>query len=467
MAYATTNPATGEIMQSFPNISDGDLNAVLDRAQAAYVDWRVRPVAERAQIVSSAAAAMRADSDRLAGLITLEMGKLLAQAKGEVELAAAIMDYYAARAEAYLKPEALPESPGSIVETKPLGIILAVEPWNYPLYQLARVAGPQLMVGNVVICKHASSTPQCAQAFADILVTAGAPEGVYANVYADFDQIGRLVDDPRVRGVTVTGSERAGAIVAERAGKNMKKSILELGGNDPLIVLDDAPVETTVDNVIWGRMNNTGQSCIASKRVIVIGKARGAEFLAAITERMKALVPGDPADGATTLGPLSSESAVDGLVKQIAEAKDHGATIVLGGGRMDRPGFYLEATILTDIDPANPAYTQELFGPALSFYVVDTEEEAIELANATPFGLGGSVFTADLDRGRRVADGIDSGMVFVNNPTWTSPEQPFGGVKNSGYGRELSMLGFGEFVNKKLVSVSAVGAAPPGLDHAG
>jgi succinate-semialdehyde dehydrogenase/glutarate-semialdehyde dehydrogenase len=242
---------------------------------------------------------------------------------------------------------------------------------------------------------------------------------------------------------------------------------MELGGSDALIVLPDAPIEPTLDNALWGRMNNTGQSCVAAKRVIVVGKERGEIFLNGLIKRMGALRVGDPNDPATSLGPVSSENAMKGLLKQIETAKAGGAKVVLGGGRVQRPGYYVEATILTEIDEHNPIYRQELFGPVLSFYVVDSEDQAVRLANATPFGLGGSVFTADIEHGKQVARQIESGMVFVNHPTWTAPELPFGGVKNSGYGRELSELGFGEFVNRKLVSVSPVGAPPPAVSQGG
>jgi succinate-semialdehyde dehydrogenase / glutarate-semialdehyde dehydrogenase len=417
--------------------------------------------------VKAAAAKLRENAEHFAQLVTLEMGKLIEQARGEVALSANILDYYASKADEYLKPQSIPEAPGSYVETKPIGVILAVEPWNFPYYQLARVAGPQLMVGNTLIVKHASNVPQCAAAFASLFESVGAPKGLYSNVYASADQVGRLIDDARVRGVTVTGSERAGAAVAERAGRNLKKSVMELGGSDPLIILEDAPVEPTLENAVWGRMNNTGQSCVASKRVIVVGRERGKVFLDGLVSRMGGLQAGDPSNPETTLGPVSSESAMHGLLSQIELAKKNGAQVAVGGGRVNRPGFFVEATVLTNIDKSNPIYVQELFGPVISFYVVDTEEEAVELANATPFGLGGSVFTSDISRGQLIADKIESGMAFVNHPTWTRPELPFGGVKNSGYGRELSELGFGEFVNKKLIAVSPVGSPPPGVSEAG
>jgi len=468
MTYATTNPATGEVEARFDFITDTAIASALDEAHDFYErDWRERPFAERAKIISAAASIMRAESDRLAELIVREMGKLLPQAKGEVELSANILDYFAQHAADYLKPRPLPESPGATAYPLPLGVLVAVEPWNFPYYQLARVAGPQLIVGNVLIVKHASNVPQCAAAFEDVLRRAGLPAAGYRNVYATADQVGGLIDDPRVRGVTLTGSEGAGSAVASRAGHNLKKSVLELGGSDPLIVLEDAPFEPTLENVIWGRMNNTGQSCVASKRLIVVGKDRGKQFLDGVAEKMAALKAGDPMDPHTTLGPVSSESAVLGLVKQVEAAEAAGATVVTGGKRIDRPGFYMEATVVTDIEEKNPLYLQEAFGPVLSVYVVENEAEALKVANAIPFGLGGSVFTSDLERGERIARQIESGMAFVNHPTWTAPELPFGGVKNSGYGRELSQYGFGEFVNMKLVAVSPVGSPPPGVSAAG
>jgi len=467
MTYQTIDPSTGELLRRFDEITDTDLEAAVAAAQAAYESWRTQPVASRAKILHAVAAKLREKADEYARCLTLEMGKLIAEARGEVSLSAAILDYYASHAEAYLQPKPLPEAPGNWVEALPLGIIFGVEPWNFPYYQLARVAGPQLMVGNVVMIKHAGNVPQSALAFARLFEDAGAPDGIYTNLFASFDQVARLIDDPRVRGVTVTGSERAGAAVAERAGRNLKKSVMELGGSDPLIVLEDAPLEPTLDNALWGRMNNTGQSCVAAKRIIVVGRKRGAEFLEGFKARMTALKPGNPFDAETTLGPVSSERAMQRLLEQIKAAKDAGARVALGGGRVNRPGFYVEATILTDIAMSNPIFRQELFGPVSSFYVVDSEDEAVALANATPFGLGGSVFTADLDHGRHLAARLESGMAFVNHPTWTAPELPFGGVKNSGYGRELSELGFGEFVNRRLLSISPVGSPPPGVDHGG
>ena len=430
MTYRTVTPATGETIRTFTDISDADLDDALETARSCYQDdWRHRPAADRARIVKAAAAELRASASEYARYVTVETGKLIGTSQAEVALSAAILDYYADRAETFLAPRELPESPGAVIETEPIGVILGIEPWNFPCYQLARVAGPQLMAGNVLVIKHAENVPQCALAFARLFERAGAPPGAYTNVFASIDQIGRVIEDPRIAGVTVTGSERAGSAVA---------------------------------GALFGRMFNTGQSCVSSKRIIVVGQERGAAFLRRFREGLGSLRAGDPADPGTTLGPLSSERALDLLLDQIRIATDGGAQVALGGNRIDRPGYYLEPTILTGISEKNPASVLEFFGPVASFYSVDTEADAIELANATPFGLGASVFTGDVDRGRRVASRIDSGMVFINQPAWTAPELPFGGVKNSGFGRELSELGFGEFVNRKLVNAAPAGSPPWG-----
>jgi succinate-semialdehyde dehydrogenase/glutarate-semialdehyde dehydrogenase len=463
MTYRTINPATGETVRTFGDISDADLDHAVEVARSCYAgDWRHRPVADRARIVKAAAAALRANAAEYAQYVTAEMGKLIGTSEAEVGLSAAILDYYADHAESFLAPRELPESPGAVIETEPIGVILGIEPWNFPYYQLARVAGPQLMAGNVLIVKHAENVPQCALAFARLFEQAGAPAGVYTNVFASIDQTGRLIEDPRIAGVTVTGSERAGSAVAERAGRSLKKAVMELGGSDPLIVLEDADLQHALAGALFGRMFNTGQSCVSSKRIIVVGQERGETFLRGFSEGLASLQAGDPADPGTTLGPLSSQKALDLLLEQIRVAKDGGAEVVLGGERIDRPGYYLQPTILRGIDGKNPASVLEFFGPVASFYVVDTEEAAIDVANATPFGLGASVFTGDVEAGRRVAGQIESGMVYINQPAWTAPEIPFGGIKNSGFGRELAELGFGEFVNRRLVNVAPAGAPPWG-----
>jgi succinate-semialdehyde dehydrogenase/glutarate-semialdehyde dehydrogenase len=453
--YQTINPATGELLKTYPEISNTEALSILSTAQTTYeTDWRLRPISSRAQLISKAASILRSKVEEYAHYITLEMGKLIDQARGEVLLSAAILDYYAQHGEEFLATTTFPDAPGSIVVSEPIGVILAVEPWNFPYYQLARVAGPQLVAGNVVICKHASNVPQCAIAFARLFEEAGAPAGVYSNILGSVSQVNLLIDDFRVRGVTLTGCEKAGKSVAARAGLNLKKVVLELGGSDPFVVLEDADLELALDQAEKGRMENTGQGCICSKRFIIVGKERGGIFLDGLVKKMGSVAAGDPFDPKTQLGPLVSEGALKGLLGQIEGAKDAGARIVLGGKQISRPGFYLEPTIITDITEDNPLYQEETFGPIASVYVVESEEEAIQLANATQFGLGSAVFSTDIEHAQQVARRIESGMVFINSAGLTSPELPFGGIKNSGFGRELSELGVGEFLNKKLIRVA-------------
>lgn len=461
MEYKTINPATGQLVKTFEGAKDHEIDAMIATAQGAFEsDWRHRSVADRSRIIAKAASILRDRAEEYAQTITREMGKRIAEARGEVTLSANILDYYAQRAHEFLAPQQLPDVSGAKVHTYPVGILLGIEPWNFPYYQIARVAAPQLMVGNVLILKHAENVPQSALAFARLFEEAGAPAGVYTNVFVSIEQVGRIIDDPRVRGVTLTGSERAGASVAERAGRNLKKVVLELGGNDAMIVLEDAPLEWAINTALIGRTLNCGQVCVGSKRIIVVGKQRGEAFLSGFKKAMTALQAGDPGDANTTLGPVSSERALDQLLEQIQRAVDAGAVIECGGHRIDREGFYIEPTILGNVNTSNPIYREELFGPIASFFVVQSEDEAIRLANDTQYGLGGSILTADLARGEQIAARIDSGMVFVNRPFATIPQLPFGGVKNSGFGRELSMAGFEEFVNKKLVTTDAVGTPP-------
>lgn len=337
----------------------------------------------------------------------------------------------------------------------PFGVLFGVQPWNFPYYQLTRFAAPNIMAGNVVMVKHASCVPQCAIAFEKLWRDAGAPPGLYTNLFISHDQVNQVIDDPRVKGVALTGSVEAGKLVAARAGSNLKKSTMELGGNDAFIVLEDADLDKAVEWGVWAKMNNTGQCCVAAKRFVIV-EALADKFMAKFQSVLSALTPGDPMDAATTLGPMSTEGALLKLLDQVKQAVDGGAKLVLGGGRIDRPGSYMQPTILTDIAPDNPAFRDELFGPVALFFRVKDEDAAVALANNSDFGLGASIFTRDEARGRRVADRIDTGMVFVNHPTWTAADLPFGGVKNSGYGRELSSMGIQEFVNKKLVRVAAI-----------
>jgi succinate-semialdehyde dehydrogenase/glutarate-semialdehyde dehydrogenase len=455
MAYQSTNPYNGKVLQTFEPMDAAQLEAALDRASECFKnDWQGKSYADRAIVLARAATLMREQAQPLAELITLEMGKLIAQSLGEVALSANILDYYAQHAERFLAPETLDTARGeALVESSPIGVLFGVEPWNYPYYQLARFAAPNLMAGNVVMVKHASSVPQCALAFERLLQEAGAPAGAYTNLFISKEQVTQVIDDPRIRGVALTGSEAAGAVVAARAGQNLKKSTMELGGSDAFIVLEDADLDRAVKSAVSGRMGNSGQACIASKRFIVV-EALADSFLEKFQAAMLNFTPGDPLDKQTTLAPLSSVEALDNLVGQVQRAVAGGARVVMGGARIDHAGAFMQPTILTDISESNPAYKEEFFGPVALFFRVADEAAAVVLANDSPFGLGGSVFTQDIERGKRVARKIDTGMVFINAPSSSSPELPFGGVKSSGYGRELSAAGIQEFVNKKLIRVA-------------
>jgi succinate-semialdehyde dehydrogenase/glutarate-semialdehyde dehydrogenase len=454
MAYQSINPYTEELIKSFNQHTDEQLKAIIATAENTYKnDWRLRSLPDRKAIIKKAASIMREKLDDFATLITVEMGKLFEESRGEVSLTADILDYYADNAEGLLAPQKLnAKEADAVVESEPLGVLFCIEPWNFPYYQLVRVAAPNLMTGNTLIVKHAPNVPQCALAFEKLFLDAGAPVGAYSNVFLSNEQAALAIADVRIRGVAVTGSERAGAAVAAEAGTALKKSTMELGSNDAFIVLDDADMDTAVRWGVWGKMNTTGECCIAAKRYILDEKIADT-FMARFTKDLESLVPGDPMDPKTTLGPLCTARALDLVQQQIKTAVDSGAKLLLGGKRLDRPGYFLEPTILTDIAPDNPAYRQEFFAPVALIFRVKNEKEAVELANDSPYGLGGSVITKDIERGKRIARQIYTGMVFINRATWTWADLPFGGVKNSGYGRELGTLGIGEFVNKKLIAV--------------
>jgi succinate-semialdehyde dehydrogenase/glutarate-semialdehyde dehydrogenase len=456
MTYQSVNPGNGEVLKTFEELTDKQLETAIATAATCFETWRRKTFAERAAVVARAATLLREQVNEFARPVTLEMGKLIAESRGEVKLSADILDYYATHAERFLAPQKLsPTSGEAEVESCPLGVLFGVQPWNFPYYQLARFAAPNLMAGNVVMVKHAGCVPQCAIAFEKLWQDAGAPAGMYTNLLISHDQVNQVIDDPRIKGVALTGSVEAGKSVAGRAGQNLKKSTMELGGSDAFIVLEDADLEKTVQWAVWSKMNNAGQCCVAAKRIIVL-EALADRFLAQFQTALAKLKAGDPMDEATTLGPLSTESALVTLLDQIERAVAKGARLVMGGKRIDRPGSFLEPTILTDIQPGNPAFKEEFFGPVALFFRVKDEDEAVALANDSDFGLGGAVFTRDVARGKRVAGRVDTGMMFVNHPTWTSPDLPFGGIKNSGYGRELSSMGIQEFVNKKLVRVAGI-----------
>jgi succinate-semialdehyde dehydrogenase/glutarate-semialdehyde dehydrogenase len=456
MTYQSVNPYDGTIRQTFEELTDQQLETAIETAASCFETWRRTTFAERAVVAVRAAAIMRARAGEFACLVTLEMGKLIEEARGEVALSADIIDYYAKNAERFLAPEHLTPSEGEAqVISTPLGVLFGVQPWNFPYYQLARFAAPNLMAGNVVMVKHAGCVPQCAITFENLWLEAGAPAGAYTNLLISHDQVNRVIDDPQIKGVALTGGVEAARSIAARAGQNLKKSTMELGGSDAFIVLDDADLDKTVKWAVWAKMNNTGQCCVAAKRLIVVEELAD-RFLDKFQTALAALKLGDPMDKATTLGPLSTEAALLQLLDQVERAVAKGATVVIGGKRIDRPGSFMQPTILTNIKPGNPAFREEFFGPVALFFRVKNEDEAVTLANDSDFGLGGSVFTKDVARGKRVASRVDTGMMFVNHPTWTTPDLPFGGIKNSGYGRELSSMGIQEFVNKKLVRAAPI-----------
>lgn len=460
MGYQTVNPFNNQLLASFEELTDAQAMHLLAQAHHTFESWSQTSFPERADVIKRSAAILRERSDEYARLLTLEMGKLYTEALGEVELSAQILDYYAANAEAFLAPEPLDTASSddnAMLVSAPLGVILGVQPWNFPYYQLARVAAPNLMAGNVVIVKHASNVPQAAAAFEQLLLEAGAPAGAYTNLYATKDQINLLIDDPRVRGVALTGSEGAGAVVAARAGKNLKKSTLELGGSDAFIALADCDLDKTVEWALHGRVFNGGQCCVASKRIIVVEEIAD-EFLAKFQVAMSQLKAGDPFDATTTLAPMSSQHAADELYAQIDAAVEAGAKAIPCGDPVPGIGAFVQPTILTDISPDNPAYYQEFFGPVALFFRVADDDEAVRLANDSRFGLGGSVFTGNVTRGIEIAKRIDTGMVNINHPARLAADLPFGGVKISGYGHELAHLGIEEFVNKKLINVVPIDA---------
>ncbi len=451
MTYQTINPFDGEVMKTYTAISDTDLETKVAAAAACYGTWRHTSYKERATILAKAAELLRANPDKFAKAMTLDMGKRIDEARGEVQFSADILDYYAEHAERFLAPVELNPKVGKAhMEISPMGIIFCVEPWNFPYYQLARVAGPHLMAGNTILVKHAANVPHCAVLFEELLRDAGAPTGLYSNLFISHDQSNKLIDDVRIKGVALTGSVEAGRTIAARAGRNVKISSMELGGSDAFIVLEDADMEHTIKWAVWGRMYNTGQTCCAAKRFIVVDKVADT-FLEKFQSALTALTPGNPLDEKTTLGPLSSEGALVGLLAQVDSAVAHGAKVIIGGKRLNRKGAFMQPTILTDVKPDNPAFRAEFFGPVAMFFRVKDEDAAIALANDSDFGLGGSVFTKDVARGLKLASRVETGMMFINNISWSDAELPFGGIKNSGYGRELGDMGIQQFVNKKLV----------------
>jgi acyl-CoA reductase-like NAD-dependent aldehyde dehydrogenase len=454
MSIQTTNPATNKVLKSFDEMTDEQVEAAIEKSNTLSQTWKKTSYDDRAKVLHKVAELMRQRKDKFAELITLEMGKLLAQAEWEVNLSADILDYYADNGEAFLADKNLnPESGEAFVRSSPVGVLFGVMPWNFPFYQIVRFAAPNIMAGNTILLKHASMVPQCGIAMEELFKEAQAPEGLYTNLLISGRRSTALVSDERIKGVSLTGSEAAGSSMAEAAGKYLKKSVLELGGSDAFIILEDADIDTAVEMAVAGRFNNNGQSCIASKRFIAVA-AIADEFLEKFADKVAALKVGDPMDPNTQVGPLSSEEALINILDQVERFEKAGAKILVGGKRASDTGAFMQPTLLTNLKRGVPTFKEELFGPVASFYKVENEQEAIDLANDSPFGLGGSIFTKDIKRAMQVADQIDSGMIFINEPTTTQPDLPFGGTKGSGYGRELSELGIHEFVNKKLIRVS-------------
>ena len=452
MAYETKYPFTNEVLKSYDNISDETIEDILATSHALYKKWRKEDaLANRKEQLHKIAEILRRDVDKYAEIMTKDMGKLFIEAKGEIELCADIADYYVDNADDFLTPRHLETDTGDAYYLRQsTGVILAVEPWNFPFYQIMRVFAPNFIVGNPMVLKHASICPGSAQAFEDLVKEAGAEDGSFTNLFVSYGQVANIIADPRITGVCLTGSERGGASIAEEAGKNLKKTTLELGGNDAFIILDDANLDELKSLLPDVRLYNAGQVCTSSKRFIVTEKNYDA-FLEIILESFKGAKWGDPMDPETTLAPLSSAGAKEDVLAQIKLAVDNGAKVLYGNEPIDHPGNFVMQTILTDITKDNPIFNQEIFGPVASVYKVATEEEAIELANDSSYGLGGTVFGTDIDRVHEVATQIETGMSFINSGWASLPELPFGGIKNSGYGRELSELGFTAFVNEHLV----------------
>jgi succinate-semialdehyde dehydrogenase/glutarate-semialdehyde dehydrogenase len=460
MTLIAVNPADGSEVGRYEQPDADAIRAAVDRAQDAFLAWRERPLAERAELLVSLASTLRANRDDLAREATLEMGKVLREAEAEVEKSASFCEYYAANAASMLAPQLI-EAGGveNSVHYQPLGIVLAVMPWNFPYVQVFRFAPPALVAGNVALLKHASNIPGCAVRIEEMFRLAGFPEGVFQTLLVGSGEVEAILADPRVRGVALTGSEAAGSSVASIAGHNLKRSVMELGGSDPFVVLEDADLEAAAREGSRGRNINAGQACIASKRFIVVASVAD-EFERRLVEVVGKLAVGDPLDPATDVGPLARQDLVDDLRRQVEESTAAGAEVLAGGFDVDLPGCFVRPLVVSGVTPEMAVFREETFGPVAAITRVADEAEAIAVANDTEFGLGASVWTNDLDRGRRVAAAIDAGMVFVNSIVFSDARLPFGGMKRSGYGRELGEFGIREFVDVKSVAVHAPSAAP-------
>lgn len=454
MSLKSVNPATGETRKTYPETSSAEIERSIRKADEAFQDWKRLPFARRAERLNAAAVILRENRDNYAELMAVEMGKPIRDGRAESDKCAWVCEYFARQAPSMLAPESIESDAGSsFVVFAPLGVVLAIMPWNYPFWQVFRFAAPALMAGNTAILKHASNVPGCASAIASIFDAAGFPPAVFQSLLVPGSAVESIIADPLIRAVTLTGSTAAGESVAANAGKHLKKTVLELGGSDPYVVLEDADLEHTVATCVASRLLNSGQSCIAAKRFIVVESVRK-RFEEMLVEQMAAKVMGDPLDDAVEIGPQARIDLRDDLHRQVRESIANGARCLLGGKIPEGNGAYYPCTVLTDVAPGMPAYEEETFGPVAAVISVPDEAEAIRVANDTQFGLGAAVFTADVDRGRRIAvEHLEAGNCFVNDFVKSDPRLPFGGIRQSGYGRELSHYGIKEFVNIKTIYI--------------
>lgn len=454
MRYQSLNPATEELIQTYPELSWGQVETEAKRGQEAFQAWRETSFAERRELFLKLAEKLKAETNRLAPIITQEMGKPILEAETEIEKCALGCAFYAEHAESSLREEITPSDAGkSYVRYDPLGLILAIMPWNFPFWQVFRCSVPALMAGNAVLLKHAPNVPRCAISIEELFKAAGFPRDVFKSIFCSNETVARLIESPLVQGVSLTGSDRAGSQVAAVAGRALKKTVLELGGSDPFVVLEDADLEKCIPLAIRARMLNAGQSCIAAKRFILTKKIASA-FESAFLKAVGDQKVGDPMDRSTKIGPLAREDLLQNLVRQVEESRHQGAVCLTGGGRLSRKGFFYPPTVLKEVRPGMAVFTEETFGPVASLMVVQDEAEAIALANRTCYGLGASLWTRDIPRAERLAKKIEAGSVFINGMTKSDPRLPFGGIKRSGYGRELSVFGLREFTNVKTVWIA-------------